>query len=183
MSRSPVARRYAQAMVELADADGSHAALRKTFGALTSALLSVPESIALLSDPTVAKSARAKMLSEIMGQLQISGPIANLAKLMLDKGRFAVLADVHASFEEMLDARTGRVTAEVTSAVPLDAAAQDKLVSTLAKRLGKEVVIETSTDPALIGGLVIKVGNTIYDASVKNQLGRLREQLTSSHVG
>ena len=182
MSRSPVSRRYAQAMLELADSEGSHVALRKDFTALATALRGVPEAVELLSNPTVAKARREALLGEILSSLKITGRVASLAKLMLDKGRFDVIVEVHDRLEEMLDARTGRVTAEVTSAVPLDSAASAKIQASLAKRLGKEVVIETHEDKALIGGLVIKVGNTVYDASVRNQLTRLRERLSSSHV-
>lgn len=183
MSRSPVSRRYAQAMLELADAEGSHAALRASFDGLAGALAAVPEAVALLSNPTVAKARRKALLSEILTSLQITGTIASLANLMLDKGRFGVVTEVHASFEEMLDARTGRVTAEVISAFALGDAAKASIQAALAKRLGKEVLVETREDSQLIGGLVIKVGNTIYDASVSNQLDRLRERLTASHVG
>lgn len=182
MSRSPVSRRYAQAMLELADAEGSHVALRNDFSTLAGTLNAVPEAVALLSNPTVPKARRKALLSEILTSLKITGTIASLANLMLDKGRFGIIGEVHDSFEEMLDARSGRVTAEVTSAVALDATAQARIQTALAARLGKDVVIETREDPALLGGLVIKVGNTIYDASVSNQLDRLRERLTSSHV-
>lgn len=182
MSRSPVSRRYAQAMLELADGDGSHVALRKDLSTLAEALRGVPEAVELLSNPTVPKARREGLLGEILTSLKIEGTVASLAKLMLDKGRFNVIVEVNDRLEEMLDARTGRVTAEVTSAVPLDGAATAKIQASLAKRLGKEVVIETHEDKALIGGLVIKVGNTVYDASVRNQLNRLRERLTSSHV-
>ncbi len=182
MSRSPVSKRYAQAMLELADETGGAVALRADFDKLATVLRDVPTVVDMLSNPTVAMGTRATLLDDMLGKLGITGNINNLARLLLEKGRFDVALEIHATFSEMLDARSGRVTAEVTSAVALDAAAQGRIQAALAKQLGKDVQLEATQDSALMGGLVIKVGNVVYDASVKNHLDRLREQLLSSHV-
>lgn len=183
MSRSPVSRRYAQAMVELADQDGSHAALRADFDKLAAVLSEVPEAAQLLSNPAVAQSKRRELLNDMLTKLNVGASVGNLARLLLDKGRFAVATDIHAEFSDMLDARSGKVTAQVTSASPLSDGTLTQIQAALAARLGKQVVVETAVDDQLIGGLVIKVGNVIYDASVSNHLTRLRDELLASHVG
>ncbi|HAN31370.1 MAG TPA: hypothetical protein DCQ06_07215 [Myxococcales bacterium] len=183
MSRSPVSRRYAQAMVELADEGNTHAEMRADFDKLAAVLKEVPEAVELLSNPTIAQSKRRELLQDLIGKLQLGSAIGNLAKLLLDKGRFNVVDDIHATFSELLDARSGKVTAEVTSAKTLTDESVKQIQAALASRLGKQVVVETQVDESLIGGLVIKVGNVIYDASVSNHLTRLRDKLLASHVG
>ena len=101
--------------------------------------------------------------------------------MMLDKGRFDAIASVHQRFQSMIDSRTGRIVATVTSATAMKKPAQQQLHKTLEGLLKKKVDMQVSVDDSLIGGLVVTIGNTAYDASVRNHLGRLREQLMSGY--
>lgn len=183
MSRSDVARRYATALVDLCDEKGNHEAVRKGFEGLTAVLAEVPEAAALLGNRTIALARRRELLEIMLGKLGADAIVNNTAKLLLDRGRISDLPAIVARLGEMLDARTGRVTADVVSAVTLDAATLERVRTALGKRLGREVELTASVDPAIMGGLRITVGQLVFDGTVKNHLSRLRERLTASHVG
>jgi F-type H+-transporting ATPase subunit delta len=98
-------------------------------------------------------------------------------QLLLDKGRIIEIALVRQEFSTLLDQKTGRVEAQLSSPIELAPAAQQRVQALLGKMLGKEVVLMARVDPALIGGLVVRIGNTVWDGSVANHLDRLRQQL------
>lgn len=177
MKTSKVARRYAKALIALTDERGDADAVRSQLTKLEQTLLHVPDALGFLANPTVAVEPRKTALEQIL-TLSGAGPTAaNLTRLLLDKGRIAELPAIRSEFETLLDARSGRATATVTSAVPLTAADEERLRIALHRLLHKDIAMTTAVDPSLIGGLVVRVGNRIYDASVANHLARLRHQL------
>lgn len=182
MSRTAVDRRYGRAMVELCDEQGNHDAIRADFDRLAAVLEDGPEVVDFLANPVVPEADRRKLLEDMLGQLGVTGPIANLARLLLDKGRFGAMPGIHATFSDLIDGRTGRLQATVTSAVALDEVALARVHGMLAKRFNKQVVLETQVDESLIGGLVIQIGNTVYDGSVRNHFERLRDQMMSGYA-
>lgn len=182
MSQSAVARRYAQALLENCDADGSHAAVREQFAALVQLFEDTPEAARFVANPTIPETDRSKLLLDIIEKLGIAGPVGNLSRILLDRGRIGALSAIHAHFSEIIDGRTGRVAATVTSAAPLSEAARARLHAMLSKTYNKEVGLDTVVEPELIGGLVIQVGNTVWDGSVRNHFDRLRERMLSGYV-
>lgn len=183
MSRSDVARRYATALVELCDERNNHEAVRKGIDGLCAVLAEVPEAASLLANRTVPVSRRRELLDTLLGKLAADAVVNNAARLLLDRGRIADLPAIAERLGAMLDARTGKVTAEVVSAVPLDDATLARVGTALGKRLGRTVEVTASVDSQILGGLRITVGQLVFDGTVKNHLSRLRERLTASHVG
>jgi F-type H+-transporting ATPase subunit delta len=177
MSNSAVARRYAQALVDLCDERGDHQAVRSAFDNVAAICRDVPEVVPFLANPTVAEADRTKLLDELISRTKADGAVANFVRLLLERGRFAAIVDIHERFSELLDGRTGRVVAHVTSAAPLVDAKIAEIKKMLAGAQGRDVTLDHDVDTELIGGLVIRVGNTIYDGSVRNHLERLRERM------
>lgn len=182
MSQSAVARRYAQALLEVCDEQGSHAAVGAHFATLVKLFEDTPEAARFVANPTVTEADRQKLLADIVDKLGVAGPVGNLARLLLDRGRITALGAIHAHFTQILDGRTGRVAATVTTAAPLSESALGRVHATLSKTYNKEVALETAVDPELIGGLVIQVGNTVWDGSVRNHFVRLRERMLSGYA-
>jgi len=172
-----VARRYARAVASLCVERGDAAAVRAAFDTLITALDGAPGALAFLANPTVRLNERAEVLRALLDGCQIQGAARDTACLLLDKGRIAILPALRAEFAIILDAQTGRVEGKVTSAAPLSDAALARLQGLLKRQLGKEVSLSTAVDPALIGGLVVQIGHTVFDASIAHQLERLRQQL------
>lgn len=179
MSNSAVARRYAQALVDICDETGKHQEVRAAFDRVAGVCKEVPESVAFLANPTVPEADRARILDDLLKQTKAEGVVANFVKLLQARGRFAAVVDIHERFAQLLDGRTGRVVAHVTSAVPLEAAKVNEIKQMLAGAEKREVTLDHDVDASLIGGLVIRVGNTVYDGSVRNHLDRLRERMMS----
>lgn len=177
MSNTAVARRYAQALVDLCDERGDHDTVRSAFDTIAAICRDVPEVVPFLANPTVSEADRAKLLDDLIKRTKSDGAVANFVRLLLERGRFAAIVDIHARFSQLLDDRTGRVVAHVTSAAPLADAKIAEITRMLAGDKGRDVTLDHDVDADLIGGLVIRVGNTVYDGSVRNHLERLRERM------
>jgi F-type H+-transporting ATPase subunit delta len=107
----------------------------------------------------------------------IHSEVRNFIYLVVDHRRTEMLPEIQEAFREELNARLGIVEAEVTSARELSAGEKKELTSVLEKRTGKKVEARFQEDRELLGGAVVRLGSTIYDGSVRDQLDRLREKL------
>ncbi len=174
---SAVARRYAQALVDLCDERGDHVAVRDAFDRLAAVLAEVPEAREFIANPVIKEGDRAKVLDDLLAKTKAGDTVGRFAKLLLQKGRFDAIAAIHQTFSTELDSRTGRLSAHVTSAIALDKVTLGRIEKALAGARGRDVQLESNVDEALIGGLIIRVGNTVYDGSVRNHLDRLRDKM------
>jgi F-type H+-transporting ATPase subunit delta len=171
------ARRYAEAAFQLATRDGSHDAWEKDL-ATTAELVGDERVARVVSNPSVPLHDRRATLERLLGK-RISPLALNLVQLLDQRGRLRLIPAIAAEYTRMLDALRGVVAATVTSAAPLE---KDE-VAALAKRLeemtGGSVKLATAVDPSLIGGLTVRVGDRMIDASVRGRLERLRDQLVA----
>jgi len=172
-----IARRYAKALLEIGVADGNYERLGREVRALARAFRGSQELAIALSNPAFAKSDREKILRAILQRLGASQMVVNFTRLLLDRDRMPVLPDISRELDAMIDARAGRVAAEVRSAVPLDAGQRERLTQALEQLSGKKVEMKIDTDPSLLGGVVAKLGDTVYDGSLKTQLERMKQTL------
>ena len=172
-----IARRYAKALMDLGVADGNYERLGRELAALGRVLKSSPELVATMTNPAFARSDREKILRAILQRLGASQMVVNFTRLLLDRERMPVLPDISRELDAMIDARAGRVAAEVRSAVPLDAGQRERLTQALEQLSGKKVEMKIDTDPSLLGGVVAKLGDTVYDGSLKTQLERMKQTL------
>jgi len=102
----------------------------------------------------------------------------NLVHLLLDGERLSSLEAISREVDAMIEAKSGRMAAEVTSAKPLDAGQLSQIIAALEKLSGKKVAVTRREDPDLLGGVVAKLGDTVYDGSLRTQLRTLRDELT-----
>jgi len=175
---SKVARRYAKAMVQLCDERGDGDTVRQDLRRVLELLAVNAEAAVFLANPVAAPDARKAVLRTLADSLKLIETTHNLLFVLLDRGRIADIAGIAREFELALQARTGRVQAEVKTAVRLEEASLAKVRANLKRLLDKEVDVVATVDPAILGGLVVTIGNTVYDASVRNHLDRLRHRLT-----
>jgi F-type H+-transporting ATPase subunit delta len=119
-------------------------------------------------------------VAQLLDRLQPSGPVRKLLLLLADRDRLELLPDLVSVYHERVMDHLKIVQAEVTTAasIPADHAAQ--LQQRLGSALGRTVTLTTKVDPALIGGMVTRIGSTVYDGSVATQLAALRQRLTES---
>lgn len=176
MSGSVLGRRYAGALLGIGVQDGK----ADTYGeqlALAAAVLGEPATLKVLLSPLYGMDFKQTVLGKAIAQLQPAPAVANLLRLLYDKHRLELLSEVASSYRELVDEQAGRVQATVISAVDLDGASLGRLRVLLQKKVGKKVELTQQTDPAVIGGLRISVGSKVYDSTIVNHLGKLRESL------
>jgi F-type H+-transporting ATPase subunit delta len=177
-----VARRYARALAELSeelDVASPVAADMERLGVL----IADPGSdlVATLSNPVFTIAERQVALAAVLDMLELHDLLCSFLKLLLSKNRFAWLPQVVQAFQERADQQAGRVRATVTTARALSPQLVQEIQASLAKATGREVVITSVEDPSLLAGLVVELGGTVYDASLRSRLDELEQALTSSH--
>lgn len=175
-----LARRYARALLELAREAGTLDASGQEIAAAAAAF-DEPRLRAVVLNPAIAGGARRKIVGEVVAALGVSTEVGNLVKLLADRGRLQLLGAVAQAYEALVDHELGRARARIRSAAPLGAAEKAEL-SELAKRLvhTREVIVDTEVDPELLGGVVLDIGGTVWDGSLRTQLIRMSSQMAGS---
>jgi F-type H+-transporting ATPase subunit delta len=177
MARESAARRYAEAAFEIATRDGTVEAWRSELD-MAGAVVEDPTVARALANPAVALEDRDAMVDSAIGPM-VSGPVLNLVKLMLRRGRIEQLPRVATEFRRLDNARQGIVPATATTAAPLSQDEVRALVGRLEQMTGARIELDLQVDPSLLGGLVVRVGDRLIDGSVRGRLERLRNQLVS----
>ena len=177
-----VAKVYAQAIVEAADAAGCRREVLAELAALARDVLpTVPEAAAVFSSPKVSAEEKGRIIERIAGG-RMQATTTNALHVLARHGRLGMLASVVAAAERLADERDGKRQATFTTAVPLDAAEQARIVAETEKALTAALVPSFVVDPAIIGGLVVRVGDTIYDQSVATGLARIGGRLNQRNI-
>ena len=143
---------------------------------IASVMAELPQVEATLESPRVPWESKDRMLNSAFAD-KVSTELLNFLKVVTRRGRFDCLGAIAVSAREQFTELRGRVRVEVRTADALDAETLSLVADRLRVALGREVDLAVSVDDSLIGGLVVRVGDTVYDASVANRLGRLREEL------
>ncbi len=175
-----LARRYARALLELArEADTLDATGQDL--AAAAAAFDEPRLRAVVLNPAIAAGARHKVIGGVVGALGLSPVVANLVRLLGDRDRLTILPQVARAYDTLVDAELGRTRVRIRSASPLGAAERTEL-GALAKRLvgATEVVVTTEVDEELLGGVVLDVGGTVWDGSIRTQLARIGKDMAGS---
>ena len=173
---SPVARRYAQALTEEAQSAGGLDAVDADVALVTETLDGSRELRLALTSPVVSQDKKRAVLDRLFAS-QASDLTLRFLHLLVQNEREGQIPDILDAYRALRDERTGTVEATVRSARPLDHAEIDRVKGALEARSGKTVRMRYEIDPALIGGLVVRMGDVVYDRSVRHQLDSLRDQL------
>ena len=172
------ARRYAEAAFELASRDDAHDAWSE--GLALAARFAADESVVRVVDnPSIPHADRQTAVGRLLEGRALAG-VYNLARLLAQRGRFETLPAVAAEYSRLLNRRRGIVEAVVTSAQPLTAAETRAVQDRVKVMTGSDVDLRAEVDEALIGGLTVRVGDQLLDASLRGRLERLRNQLAGS---
>jgi F-type H+-transporting ATPase subunit delta len=172
-----IASRYAAALFDLAKEGKALKALEADTTALSETLAASADLRAMIASPVVSREDQGRAMAAIGAKLGLTALTANTVALMSEKRRLFVLPQFLTALTDMIAAEKGEVTAEVTAARALSAAQSKKLAETLKARVGKTVKLKTTVDESLIGGLVVKLGSTMIDTSVKAKLAALQNAM------
>ena len=172
-----IAGRYAQALFELAKDEGALKALEADAEALQAALAASPELAEMIASPVVARAEQTDAMVAVAAKMGLSTLTTNTLALMGANRRLFVVSQLVADLQARIAVEKGEVTADVTSATKLSAAQAKKLAETLKAKVGKTVKLNTTVDETLIGGLIVKLGSTMIDTSVKAKLAALQNAM------
>jgi F-type H+-transporting ATPase subunit delta len=177
LSSQTVARRYASALADVLLAKNEVAEVRDELVTWEKMILSNPPLLEAMTNPTVGYEQKFKILNELIARTKVRQTTANFLRVLLRNQRIGELPQVNEKLAHILDERSGAVSAQVISARPLPETIKVALEETLRQVTKKKVRLNFQTDESLLGGIVTRIGSTIYDGSVRNQLIRLGEEL------
>ena len=172
----PVARRYAQALTQEAQSKGQLDAADADVALLAETLDGSRELRLALTSPVVPAAKKRAVLDRLF-RGKVSDLTARFLQLLVEKQRDGQIPEILEAYRLLRDERTGTVEAMVRTARPLSPDEADRLKAALEARSGKAVRMDLRVDPSLIGGLVVRLGDVVYDRSVRHQLDTLRGQL------
>ena len=177
MSSQTVARRYASALADVVIAKNEVVEVRDELIAWEKMILGNPLLLEAITNPTVGYEQKQRILNDLVERTRVRQTTANFLRVLLKNQRLGELLHVNEKLAQILDERAGAVSAQITSARPLPDSVKNALEETLSQVTRKKVRLKFETDESLLGGIVTRIGSTIYDGSVRNQLTRLGEEL------
>lgn len=179
MREVSIARNYAEALLALAGKAGDAEAWGRHIGALADAVAQDAKLARFLEAPQISAAEKNAVLAKAFAGQAPKRFVLFVQKLVSNR-RQMLLPEIAVEYHNLLDERAGRVHARVTVARPFDAAATAALTAALSKALSKTVVPHVAVDARILGGVVVRVGDTVMDGSVRRKLGRLRDALVAA---
>jgi F-type H+-transporting ATPase subunit delta len=170
-----IARNYAEALFDLGERSGQTARYAELMDALAAAVENTPSVQSVLMSPRVPKAEKARLLATAFQG--VSREFVLYLQALVKRGRQTLLREIATEYHTLLDLKLNRVRAGVTLAHPADEALQKSIAQALSKQLGKEVLPAFTTDPEILGGTIVRIGERIHDGSVRRRLTKLRRHL------
>jgi F-type H+-transporting ATPase subunit delta len=171
---SAVAERYARSLFELASESKAVAKVESDLSAFEKMLASSPDLDRLIKSPVFSADDQFKSIAAIADKAKISGLTGNFLRVVARNRRLFVIPGIIAAFRRIAAEARGEVSADVTSAHPLTPAQQTELKAALKSVAGKDVAINVTVDPTLLGGLIVKMGSRQIDTTLKTKLNSLK---------
>lgn len=175
---SAAAERYARALFALAREQDRVEAVGQELATLLEAMRQVPALRDVLMRPLYPAKERRAALRAVGERIGLSPLLLNFGSFLIDQRRTQQIEAIAAAYQRLAEEAAGRVRGEVVAAAPLEEAQLERLRAALARRTGRNVDLEVRVDPALLGGVVARVGDLVFDGSLRTQLAQLRASLT-----
>ena len=178
MTARSSAARYARALLDVTlKENGNPEQVEQELAAITDVIARHPELQRPLTSPAVPVTGKRGVMQELASRAKASTPVTKLMLMLADRDRLALLPDLLAVYRERLMDYRQVVRAEVTTAMPLPPDGAAQLEKRLAEVTGRRVTMTAKVDPALIGGIVTRIGSTVYDGSVATHLESMKQRL------
>lgn len=177
MNESTVAKRYAQALGDLAFEQDLLQDVGTELNQFVEVVVATPEIKGLFASPTVSEENQAATLQVYLEKAAPSTLTSNFLQLLIQKRRMMLIEEIVAAYNLDVDARSGRITVEVRVPKEMTLTHTKQLTEVLAEKTGKEVELDVQLDPSLLGGMVVRMGSVMLDYSVRNQLNQLKAQI------
>ena len=180
MTARATARRYARALFDVALAEDDVVAIEGQLTGIVDLFTGHADLWRTVTNPAVPVPKKRAVVDQIVPRLDVSPVLQKLLSMMATRDRLGLLQDMLEAYRSRLLDHQQVVRADVTTAVPLTADRAAALEQRLASLTGRKVVMHTATNPAIIGGVVARIGSTVYDGSVRRQLEKMKERLAGA---
>lgn len=177
MTRITIARKYSRALLEIGLKEGTHEALGQELEKMAQWLLAQKELRSVLGSSVYPAPIRKGIFQNLSRLLGLSAPMVDFVNLLIDRERMNYLPEICQSYRDLSDEMANRIRATLLTAKPLSPSLIGEIRKHLESAIGKELVMTVKEDPALIGGVAAKIGNLVYDGSIRTQLSRIKENL------
>jgi F-type H+-transporting ATPase subunit delta len=164
---------YATALIGLGQKRGLTPTWIEQLAAVIDVLDAVPKLKALLQSPGIAVGEKVAVLKKAFVK-KVDNDLLNFLTVVLSKGRFDCLSAIRGAAVRQFDELSGRVRGTITTALEIDEQVRQRVEGQLATKFGKTIQLASRVDPSIIGGIVVRIGDTVYDASVRNRLNQVR---------
>ena len=182
MSDRSVARRYAAALFDVAGRAGRSDRAGGELASLLQTIDGHAELRQVLETPAVPAHVKKEIVSKLLAAAGgFSDEVTRLATMLAERDRLSALRDVHAAYQERLLEEQKIVPADVITASPLSDASRAALTRALGQATGRQVMLNERVDPAIVGGVIARVGSMVFDGSITRQLERLRQKLATNN--
>ncbi len=176
-AQKAVAGRYAEALANIVADSGEYQGADEELQRFLNVLEQHPGMQGVIEDPSLSRSDKAKFIQEVAELLHLGQTVEGLLLLLVQKERFAALADIAGRYRQIYKERLGLLEVEVRSVIPLTPDQLERVNQLVHRMTGKTAEIEVVQDRSLLGGLVVRMGNTVLDSSIRNHLERIRRSL------
>jgi F-type H+-transporting ATPase subunit delta len=170
---------YANALADIVLAEGAAEPAAKQLHDFGAAYAESAQLRTFLASPAVSVEAKHAVVEKIVARLGASKIIRNFLFVLADHRRTHLIPEVIAAFHQVIRQRQGIAEAEISSAVEMSAAQKKVMAATLAQLTGKKIEAKFALDPGLLGGAVVRIGDTIYDGSLRSRLNEMRARLAA----
>ena len=172
-----IARRYAKALVNLAENEKDLDNTGKHLNSITEVYKENLELRQVLSDTKVSSGIKLEILKDVLSKIKVSKLVDTFSRYLLAKRRIDFLPDIERAFNLLLQEKLGRIEANVTTASELPKDTVKKLVDAISSYSGKEIEVNVTIDPSIIGGIVTRIGSTVIDGSIQTYLNQIRKSI------
>lgn len=177
MASTRAAIRYAKAILDLANSKGVAEAVNNDMKSIASTIESNLELSTFIQNPTTKVEVKESALLEVFAN--VNGVTKGLFHLLFENKRFEILEGIAVEYSRVFDESNGVEVAKVTTAIPMDAALEAKVLAKVSTLSDKKITIENIVDPSIIGGFILRIGDQQYNASVANRLQVLKRELSN----
>jgi F-type H+-transporting ATPase subunit delta len=176
LKNATVAKNYAEALLAAAERLGQVEPIGRLMDAVAGAIQSDETIAVVLDSPRVTKTVKIRLLAEAL-EGTAPAEFVRFLGAVVRRGRQGLLQDIALAYQALVDVKENRVHAGVTLSAPADASLQQRIIERLEKVLGKEVRAHFRPDPRILGGVVVRVGDRVYDGSLKRRVNLLRRRM------
>ena len=177
MKNLAVARRYAKALLLISKEDGQTEAYQKELDGFARIMETDQALNQAVTNPLYEASVRRNVLRAVIDKLDISSTMRSFLLLLFDKGRIGFISAIDDFYKKLADELSGIGRAKVISATDLSEETVERIRAALSQKTNLDIVLQVEKDPELIGGIVTKIGDLVWDGSIKTQLSNMRETL------